>query len=483
MKTPKALAEKLSSLVVLFLALIFFTLLQLYAIREPEPRDYDESSFLCLGQMLSQGLKLGDGIFAHQPPVTFQLIGLGFRFFDDPLLAGRIPILISSLLLIIAIFLVSKELFGWKVAGYSAALSFFFPPLLFSGRIIQAEMPALACATLALFCILRSKNHPQILCFLGGVLFALGCLSKLLVAPYSLALTVALLLNMQQQELQLRSWKRCFQALFWTGIGGLFSTALILSKSDLAGLYDEAIAFHIGDARNLNLGFGADVINLSIILFKRTYPWFLMAGLGLLTLSRRRNYPPLVFLVSWFVPAVAFLLLHQPVFFHHFLIITPIIVTGAAYGFERLSQRGNMHLVIWTIVLILVCSRTSIYSLLHYRISADTQIALRTIERTTKPSEYVCSDRQLLPIIAGRPVPAELCDTSHVRIKTQTLSPQVLNKMVKKCKLLILFEGRLSHRGELKETLKSHFKLISPEGRRRYYLNNKTASVNIDFRP
>jgi 4-amino-4-deoxy-L-arabinose transferase-like glycosyltransferase len=443
-------SAKAKSLTILIAVLIAFTLIQSYGIREPETRDYDESSFLCLGQQLYQGLKLGDGIFAHQPPVTFQLISLGFRLFEDPLLAGRVPILLTALLLIVAIFLVTKELFGWRIAGYSAPLAALFYPLLRGARIIQAEMPALALSTLAFYFLLRAQDSPKRNCLLAGALFMAGCLSKLLVAPYALAFLLILIFKFQNDALQLRPLKNIAHDIFWCLIGALTSALVILGRSDLLGLYNEAIGFHLGEARNLNFGYGADVIFLTMFISKFVYPWVVLAGVGLLSLSKQKYYLPLTVVFFWLIPSLAFLLMHQPIFLHHFAVVIPPIVIASAYGWNWIRQTKNKHLLIWAVVLILICSRTQIYSLLHYRLSADTQIALRTIERLTSPDDFVCSDRQLLPIIAGRKIPTQLCDTSHVRLRTKTLSLETLQEALQSCKLLILYDGRLSPRGGTK---------------------------------
>src|SRR5687767_11831244 len=216
--------------------------------------DYDEGVYLISAQMILRGHEPFVSVFSSQPPGFLDILIAGFQLFGNSVGVGRGLTIFFAL-----VALGSAASVGWRLAGPMAGpitilaqgltLVFFL-----DAQTVQAEMPALALALLAIAVLLSARQRRSWLWIAAsGFIFALGMLCKLLVAPMLLPVIFLLGCSWDENDGKLSrllpagslSARVFIIRLLILGFGGIVACCIVLLPYDLAAIYDQAIRFHL----------------------------------------------------------------------------------------------------------------------------------------------------------------------------------------------------------------------------------------------
>lgn len=450
--------------------------------------DFDEGTYLCSARMVRKGYPLFDSVFSSQPPVFVESLALWFGAFGDSVKAARGMVAFFGVISLISIGLIGRSLFG-PLAGPLAILCFsLLGAFVRNVQMCTAEIPSIAFTLAATVCILsaRDKWYP-IWAVLGGAVFSVAVLTKLIVVPMVVPISVILILRPQfkcdREPLHISYPRLGFPILLFVA-AGVAVALCVLSTYDLRAVYDQSVAFHEQSKKAYPL---APLYNWSLLkqflLENLGMAILALAGLGLLWKLNRTAW--LVCYV-WTVAAAGFILTHSPLFNRHFLLLAPpmALASSAAMQWVILKWRTKSWrpIVIAIGMLPLVSVNTSSWQLgftvarelqgSAIPIASDAEEAMRLIESYTVASDSIVTDEQMLAFRSGRSVPPSLCDTSFNRIATGYLTDAEAIEGARGAKMVILWTHRLEQLSRFTAWVESHYRLLKAWETKKIYVRD-----------
>ena len=400
-------------------------------------RHYDEGVYLLSARALHDGHALFLEVFSSQPPAFLEATALALRLGGDRVESARLLILAFSLVGLAAVADLGRRLGGWTAAAVAAAALATSATFLQLGHLVQAETPALATALVSLCLALEAprRRRPGAWFFAAGASMGLALLFKLFVAPLVPALAALLLLNegSGQQEtwrLDRMSWRR-------VATGGLFLLAGLVALPlasllvyDRAAMMHQAIDFHVAKHQVYALHPTMNLSRLAGELAGEALTTALALG-GAAALARRAPLTA-AWLGLWIAGVVFALAGQTPLFWRHFVLITPplALLAGLAVAMfvDRTAVRKPWLLVCSTIVALLLARGSLIlaregsvhagaveFGLVASRNAASPRLA-EWLASNTVGGETVVGDDPTAIFLGGRRTAPALCDTSHARI-------------------------------------------------------------------
>lgn len=377
--------------------------------------NYDEGVYTQTALLLDRGLPLFSQVFSSQPPLFGYLMVPGWAV--GGVVGIRVATACWSLVAVVAVHRIGLGLVGRWPAAAAAAFTAAVPTFAGMATRIEAEIPALALALVALALVTGRPGwrtdpggRAGTRLVLAGVVFGAALAVKLLVAPMAAPLVLA--------AAGLRGTARVRSGRVAGLAAGAGATVLATGAAFWHGgdLWTQVVGFHLvgnGPVR-------AAVENLRIVAAQPAAAATATAGvLAVLVLGVLRRIDPV--LAVWVLAAEAFLFLHQPLFDHHLVLAVPpcALAAAAAAGAVpgRVVRNGVLGVVL---VLSLAVSGRELVREAPLQ-SARTSPAVARL--AALPSDaVVVTDDQALATAAGLAVPAPLVDTSAVRIRTGSLT-------------------------------------------------------------
>lgn len=121
----------------------------------------------------------GQYVFLETPPLYPYVLHGVFRVFGVSIVAARLVSVASSLLLIVATFLLGRRLFGSRPALFAALLLAVSPVAVLTGRNVQTDSTLLAFLMLGLLFFQRAEEGSRRDWLLSGAFFGLALFTKL----------------------------------------------------------------------------------------------------------------------------------------------------------------------------------------------------------------------------------------------------------------------------------------------------------------
>jgi hypothetical protein len=152
--------------------------------------DWDESTFILMGQHLLDGHLPYTDLWENKPPLAFAFFAATIALWKSIIavrLAGTLCVVISAY----STWRVGCYIWGRQAGFFAAVLSIVFISLADSGQATMTEIIALVPATTALV-VLVTRNGNHVACFLTGLLLAIATLIRLNLAY--LAVVVGILI-------------------------------------------------------------------------------------------------------------------------------------------------------------------------------------------------------------------------------------------------------------------------------------------------
>ena len=401
--------------------------------------DYDEGVYLSSVDALEHGQRLGEDVFAPQPPVFYLLLRVISVAGADSVSGFQIGMVVLAVLTCLAAYLLGRAIAG-PVAGLTAAaLLTVAPPFpLFAHRVL-ADLPPLGIALVAFWLAWVARERRSLgIATAGGAVLALAVAVK----PNAvLAVLPFLLLLLWERS----GWGRMLVA----ALGGAAAVGAVLAfayRDVLGELWESVVVYH-RDARDT-----PDVIDkwheLATFLDWRTpFAWLVVAGLAASVLLARRWQTGAVWaLWGWAAISLAFLAYHHPLHYNHLLVlpVTLAVPAGIALGAlaEQLPWR---NLALAALALFLVAG----YVQQQRRVVLDDVpeqpelvAVARYLEREADPVDFVVSDQSIVPFLADRRVAGPLVDTAVLRFETGSLTNAEVMRTLESWKVRAVVAGR-----------------------------------------
>lgn len=461
--------------------------------------EYDEGVYWQSLRALADGHALFSSIFSSQPPFFLLSLFPLYLLFGQSLAAARLAIVIFSLAGIVAMYFAGAAI-GGRWAGLAASLLLALDPLYITGSItLQAEVPsltwALAAVALAVHAPRASLRHGRLLAAASGVALGLGVLTKLwdvvAVVPVALYLAQPLLARLFTADggklraatrAELAAPARDAARLLACCAGGALA-ALVVVLLPFAvrwpALYAQVVSFHLAAGRSTHEGL---LHNLGFIWHNLRVDTLLILGAAALVLAAlRRDWravPPLL----WLAASVALLLTQHPLFEHHLVLLVPplALFTGVTLGslvplapplaarpaLDARARRALGPALLGVGALALLWSGVVVVQAAARPVPQNVAQLAAALRAATVPGDLVVTDDQYVAGLADRTVPAELVDTSSVRITSGYLTAQQLEDAITRAdaRTILFSSGRFAQVPGFKQWVNANFTQIADFG-------------------
>lgn len=387
--------------------------------------DYDEGVYWQSLRALANGHALFGEVFSSQPPLFLSGVRPFYTLLGENIVAAKVPVFVSAIATLAMVFWIGRRVSG-VIAGVAATGFAASQPLFLSASgSLLAEMPAIALACLSVLLAYeahtRGLGKGQMAARFVGSGLALGAAILVKISAVTVLPAIAILIVRRRSSpspADLGRWWR----LLCVSLGALTSVVVILGAFWHGGaVLDQALSFHL-QARGLGNG-PSDNLRLLLQLSPLTGLQAL-AGASCLRLLRGRRVR-LVPVMAWAASGLIFLVLHDPLFKHHGLVLIPplALLGGCLVGeAQTLISKRRLAIVFGTGIMLIgniAALRSGDSSTVP-----DEQTAglIQTMREATEPGDLIISDSQYLVAAADRDVPPWLVDTSHVRFRSGYLS-------------------------------------------------------------
>lgn len=400
-------------------------------------RDYDEGVYWQSLRAMGRGEPLFGTVFASQPPAFYYAM-LPFYLIGHSIFPLRIGILVFSAAGLAATYVTGRLLAG-PVAGLLAAALLATSSLYIQqGAVLQADAPA-ASLSLATLAFLLAATHASgrrrwLLGAAAGacLVFAVG--TKLSGAV--VALPAALIL-----------WRapRPRSHLPIAFVLGLAASALIVLIPMLEypqAAFDNLIRSHLAAGQALHQALG---VNLRLLLFKRELPLEGLAAAVTLVALLRRDYRVLPIGV-WAAASVIAILLYQPLFPHHLVMLLPSLALLAGIGLAGFSE-APVALTVSGLALVALTAGLGVGIAIgdargELHAGGHEALLAASLGAHTHDGDFIISDNPYAVALADRDIPGPLVDTSHQRIASDLLSVADLDAASRRYRVrFVLLDG------------------------------------------
>ena len=424
--------------------------------------DYDEGVYLSSVDALEHGQRLGEDVFAPQPPVFYLLLRLIALAGADSVRGFQIGMVVVAVATCLAAYLLGRALAG-PVAGLTAsALLAIAPPFpLFAHRVL-ADIPPLGLALVSFWLAwqARLRRSAALAVAAGAVLTLAVCVkpNAVLALPSFLALL-----------LWERSGRRRAFVGALAGAAAVAGTLLLAYRDVLGELWESVVTYH-RDARDT-----PDVIDkthelVTFLNWRTPFAWLVVAGLAAsILLLRRRRLDAVWALWLWAAVSIGFLVYHHPLHYNHLLALPVVLAVpaGIAVGayVDRLPRR---ELAIGALALVLAAG----YVQQQRRVTLDDVPeepalvqAAEILRRETGPDDLVVSDQPIVPFLADRRVAGPLVDLAVLRFQTGSLTTQEVLDELQRSDVRAIVVGRaVGQQAELLAAIRQRYRRVGTAG-------------------
>jgi hypothetical protein len=489
--------------VMLGFVLVAFAASRLWIAGVASEREYDEGVYLCSARAVAAGEELFTDVFSSQPPAIVETLAVALVTFGDRLFVARTFILAFALLALFAVADIARRLAGpWAAPAAAAALAVSMT-FLDLAHVVVAETPAMGLALAAITVCLASRDRGWNTALLAaaGALFGLAALFKLIVVPLAAPFGFLLLLESADPGVaasERARWRfdrriarvvaRC--VIVAAAAAAVFTAPMLVY--DARVYFDQVVGFHLSKYEAYELD-GAVNLQRAAGHLRADAAVVAAATAGLIVLAVRGRALAATWLLLWTTSMLFVLSVQTPLFWRHFVLLTPpvAIAAGAAVALLWPRRAGVLAVaaaVLWTSVA-LVHDR-GMFPLLsdggrNRRSDEALAKAARWIDLNTPKKAFVGSDDQMAVYVSGRRSPPGLCDTSWARVASGSLQLEEAARASLEASVIMIRQGsRLTRLPGYLDWLETNYEKRSPEvtglgTRQTIWIRRKNATAEV----
>jgi 4-amino-4-deoxy-L-arabinose transferase-like glycosyltransferase len=430
--------------------------------------DYDEGVYLTSVDALEHGQRLGEDVFAPQPPAWYLLLRLISAFGADSVRGFQIGMVVVAILTCLAAYLVGRSI-GGPIAGLTAsALLTVAPPFPLYAHRVLADVPPLGLALVSFWLAIEARRRRSAaLAFLGG-----GAVAVSLAVKPTAVLAIPTFLVLLCWERSLRG-----RALIAAAVGGTaVGLAFVVAYAGVIGELWESVVVYHRDARETPPVIDETQALLDFLNWRTPFAWLVVAGLvASALLVRRRRALRVWALWLWGALCVGFLVYHSPLHENHLLLLPVALAVPAGIALAALADRSRFRVIGLSVLAVLLLAG---YVQQQRRLSdaeVDEEPALvaaaETLRRVTQPDDLVVSDHSIVPYLAGRRVAGPLVDTAVLRFQTGSLTDAEVLRELEEWDVRAVVVGRaFAERPELVDAIAARYPRVLRSGGLRIFV-------------
>ena len=403
------------------------------AMRDTFEFNPDEGTNLIKAQLVREGFNLYKQIWSDQPPLFTALLASWFRIFGSGVYSGRILVLLFSILLLWGFYQnikIRTDILTARIACIFLILSAQFLTLSIS---VMIGIPSLALALISLYCAtVYSRSGKKIELFLSAIFMALSLLTKsftILLAP----LILIEIISRKPQNKNIPAGYLLPAAAWISGTALAFFLILLVyfypePKLLTAQLFKPHLARINTPGGDFSVIFRLMVQDFDLLLLA-------ISGLAVNLTAKKNRHIALPGL--WLGITLTFLILHQPVWDHYYLLISiPVCWLGAIFftgSLRGILEKRSLLCYAALPLMILAAAITPLKLfntgfLLNLAAQGGERKALDLIAGSPKTNRWVFTDLPIYAFNSGILVPPETAVLTVKRMPTAELATQVLQK-------------------------------------------------------
>jgi hypothetical protein len=427
---------------IFFIAIMFL----LHPFRETFQFDTDEGLNLIKAVLVLEGHQSTRDIQTDQPPLMINILAFIFRLTGQSVNVSRMVILLFSALLLGAAGMASQIAWDRTTSILVYLILILIPNFLKFSVSVMIGQPSIALAMGALLCLfLWHRNRKWSFLVLTGLFMSLSLFIKFftgfLIPIIGIGLLVSewVILSGGFKKLPQGNWVQLLKPAFMFSVSLIIiSVLLAISMLDLKNIMALVVP-HIDARTTMKIG--------SINFYLKPVAIVIMLGVFGLGYSIAKRKWLVLYPFAWAIVAYILLLGHNPVWYHHQMLITIPTAMLAAFGVKSIIQvfwERDKPFSLWNKILILsgliiigaflnqyipsvvdqLGNRTpSIRSLGLDPESGDMRI-LYKMTKLADEGAVIVTDMPIFAVRAKMLVPLELAWISEKRFRTNKLTEQ-----------------------------------------------------------
>ena len=420
--------------------------------------DFDEGVYLTSVDALEHGQRLGEDVFAPQPPGWYLLLRLISVAGADSVRGFHIGMVVIAIATCLAAYLLGRAIGGPAAGLCASALLTVAPPFPLYAHRVLADVPPLGMALLAFWLALEARRRRSAtLALLGGAVVAFALVLK---PTAVLAVPTFLILLCWERSLRGR-------ALIAATVGGtVVGLAFVVAYLGVIGELWESVVVYHRDARDTPPVIDETHALLTFLNWRTPFAWLVVAGLvASALLYRRRRALRVWALWLWGALSVAFLAYHSPLHDNHLLLLPVALAVPAGIALAVLADRSRYRLYALSgLALVLAAGYVQQQRrIVEDRIDEEPELvaAADTLRRVTRPDDLVVSDHSIVPFLVRRRVAGPLVDTAVLRFQTGSLTDAEVLRELEEWDVRAVAVGRaFAERPALLRGLAARYRLL-----------------------
>ena len=439
-------------LLLFFLSLAIVIVPLIVPLKEEFEFNTDEGIELMRAFLYSQGFSPHIEIWSDHPFVFSALLSFWFKVVGQSVSSGRLFTLLFSALLIWFFYEIIRTYLGHISAFFGALLLAASQGFIRYSVAVMIGVPSLSLVIMSVYALVqyKQKKHNLSLLILSAGLLALSLQIKLF-AVFLIPIILLFLLDFQDFRLnnivrELKQKKKYAHILLYlTTLSIIFCLISLLfnafNQEQLLGTHFSQETQQVFQNSN-----GFNVLQKQAI---KDWDLLLMACLGILIIFIQRRWEGL-FPLAWLVMASLLLFNHNPVWTHHYLVLSIPLAWLATYGtipfiqfFRKQPSWFDINQLFRSPkILIVVLSGILIITTLT---RLKPKIDVPSIQRDLTPqfavidvlsehknlNQWVFTDAPIYAFYADLLVPPEIAVFSYKRVKTGQLKYEVLYNVLR----------------------------------------------------
>jgi hypothetical protein len=432
--------------------------------------DFDEGVYWQSLESMRHGHRLFAEVFSSQPPAFLGGLSPIYNLLGGGIVAGRLPVMVGSLVALVAVFVIGRALAGTWTGMLATALVGFDPLYLALSDRLQADLPSVivGLVAVAIAAEAAARRASSWVWILAGIVLGVSAMTKLLGVAF--LVPIAWLAFTGDGDL----WRR----LGATAAGGLAAVILVLAPypDQLGAIYSQAVGMHVTTRTSEPQSLAQKVQRL-IDSGPPLVSWLAAAAATLAGAMRRARW--IGMLVAWLAAALAVDLAQGPLFIHHLIVLVPplCLLAAAAPGLvvEVVVGRGRGPAISPSAATAAAASLGLAAGLGFGLVALTSPLppedpkvrpAISAINGYVKPGVSVVTDELFAAAWTGHPTAPNLVDVSLARITSGELSPARVEAATEAsgAKAVIYSTRRLMTLAGFPEWVRQRFRLVFDSG-------------------
>lgn len=312
--------SKLKQVFISLLVPISFIVFVIYTmpIKEQFQFNNDEGLNLLTAFMYSHKFSLYTDIWHDQPPIFPIILSSWLTLFGHSAFTARILVLIFSAILVWSFYQIMCYFLGIVPALVSTLLLVVSRDFFKLSASAMVGIPCISLVMLSIYTLIFYAKRPRkVLLFLSGSLLAISLQTKL----FSIIFIPSIICLLLYFNLRENQFKKITKKFFLTIFLWLATTVVVYL---LIGILFNSLNYEqLWEAHDIGETNYGQFYNINLLKYRlagKNIIFSLLSFLGILVIFVKRRWEG-IFPLAWLITALVFLLKHQPIWYHHYVII------------------------------------------------------------------------------------------------------------------------------------------------------------------